>query len=924
MAAFSSTLSQMLQSITTAKIEELANQQGSLESKRSSILSQLKTEPDLRGRIRILLDGLKSFEKSTSSHESGLDDEITDDESSSDDESDDSDNSDETSLEDFNSDALGISPQNIRQFLDQSKFDPSISSGLLEEWEKRLTQRLNTHSLKYQYATLFGKLITEWVSTQGKGEVQPCIPDVPSAAENSPMQESFEQVGRKEMHEQRQEFESYVFSPEETDVTAIKAYLSKLFKADKDSEKALQRLRESNKRFDVDLKSNARNFSPDVLRWCIKGLEKSDVLSDEKRFVLDDLARNDVVLEEVSDVLNMRFKSLDGWSWGSEGIPLDIRRQLNGRYRVFMDEDVLQALFIQFIGTKWAVQLKTSFTAFFDSRAWKPSSKPIPKVARIRRDYFIDELAERPDGNIETERTKTFKNDYFMTQLPSSVDEGGRGYDEESDYAETTKSPVQIKQNLLHILCTESLIQRYLHGEFTVVRSDFKWFGPSLPHTSTFAVLEFLGVPGQWISFFRRFLEAPIKFIQDGPDASTRVRKRGVPMGHTLSTVFGEAILFCMDFAVNRETDGSLLYRLHDDIWFWGQEEKCVVAWRTMTKFAQLMGISFNEEKTGTIRIVKKGLKEQRPLAKSLPTTGDIRWGFLRLDSASGRFLIDPEQVDKHIEEIKRQLSACNSVLAFVQAWNSYVDKFLITNFGQTANSFGEAHVDMVIETLQRIQRGLFADNAGKTSDGGVIQHLKTMLQNRFGVTNVPDGFFYFPVELGGLDLRNPFIGLFALKGKVHKDPGQRIRNCFKSERTVYARLKEKFDQGSPPRQNVNVDIEDRDVFMSFEEYTRYREQTSGMFLSAYQDLCMVPTEGDVESTAEAITALKQLQWAGDRNKSGFNSNWSHMKPYWKWILQLYGPVMIQTFGGLTIVEKGLLPMGMVNMLRGGKVRWQG
>ncbi|KAI9840105.1 MAG: hypothetical protein M1837_001909 [Sclerophora amabilis] len=908
MASFSSTLSQMLSSITTTKINELSNQQASFEDQLSTILKGVNEEPDLRERIRLLLDGLKSLDWSTKSQVEASDL--------------------PSSRTDLSADISGVSPQNIRRFLDQSRCDPSIPTRLLEEWETQLKQRMNTQSLKYKYATLFGQLITEWTSTQAGAENGPSIPANAAGEvdlDDTKMQDSFEEVGRTEMHEQRQQFEKYVFNPLETDVAAIDRYLTKLFTSSKESEKAVKVVREKTKNFGEYLISGLIKFDDTALKWCIRALLTSDLLSDEKRVALNDLSRNKVVLTEVADVLNMRLATLDRWSWGPDGIPLEIRRQLNGRYRVFMDEDILQALFIQFIGTHWAVHFKTVFTKFFKSSAWTPSSKPIPKQDRRRREYFLDLDDGKSEVGIQDERSETYLADYFMTQLPSTVDEGERGYD--SDESEDgIKTPVQVKQALLHILSAESILQKELNSDFTIVRSDFKWFGPSVPHSSIFAVLRFFDTSPAWIDFFKRFLEAPLQFVQDGPDAPIQIRKRGVPMCHTLSTVFGEVILFCMDYSVNQKANGALLYRLHDDSWIWGQEETCVAAWQTMTEFTKLVGLSFNEEKTGALRIV--GDKAARkPLSKVLPTKGQIRWGFLYLDSATGRFLIDQAQVDLHIIELKRQLSACKSVFAYVQAWNSYVGRFLVTNFGQPANCFGQAHVDMMIETLERVQRELFADTKDDSMGGGVTQHLRKMIEDRFGVTGVPDGFFYFPVGLGGLDLCNPFISLFGLHGKIYKDPRQRIAQAFEKEQEWYNKCKEAFETGRVSRtysRSAALGIERTDGFMSREEYARYRELTSYAFREAYKDLCGVPVEGAVERTPEVETALSKLLHDRDGRNCAIRASWLSMKPYHKWLVQLYAPEMISRFGSLSIVEKGLLPIGMVDTLRSGKVRWQG
>ena len=110
-------------------------------------------------------------------------------------------------------------------------------------------------------------------------------------------------------------------------------------------------------------------------------------------------------------------------------------------------------------------------------------------------------------------------------------------------------SAMETKQLLLHLLSTEILINTRLHGEFTCARSEFESWSPSLPHSTIFSVLSFFGLSKKWLRFFRKFLEAPLKFVEDGSSAETKTRKRGAPGAHSLSLVCGEVILFCMDYA---------------------------------------------------------------------------------------------------------------------------------------------------------------------------------------------------------------------------------------------------------------------------------------------------------------------------------------------------------------------------------------
>jgi len=189
-------------------------------------------------------------------------------------------------------------------------------------------------------------------------------------------------------------------------------------------------------------------------------------------------------------------------------------------------------------------------------------------------------------------------------------------------------------------------------------------------------------------------------------------RGRGTAIGYALSALFGEVILFGMDLAVNQRADGLFLYRIHDDLWFWDSDaSKCVAAWKEMKQYASLVGLKFNDTKTGSACVTGTVHPE-------LPA-GDIRWGFLKFDSNKMRFAIDQDNVNTHIVELRRQLAATKSIFGCVNAYNKYI-KFFVRNFGgRPAQCFGREHVFEVIDTLARIQTELFP-NSGSTQGGAV------------------------------------------------------------------------------------------------------------------------------------------------------------------------------------------------------------
>lgn len=108
------------------------------------------------------------------------------------------------------------------------------------------------------------------------------------------------------------------------------SYLEDLF-AGEDGEAALEVMRKGLASHGVALQKEKLE-SADVVRL-IKGLLASGLMDEEKRATMKEFMDNPTVLDEVASVLNMRLASLDTWSWPAEGVLVEMRRHLNGKYR---------------------------------------------------------------------------------------------------------------------------------------------------------------------------------------------------------------------------------------------------------------------------------------------------------------------------------------------------------------------------------------------------------------------------------------------------------------------------------------------------------------------------------------------------------------------------------------------------------------
>jgi hypothetical protein len=297
--------------------------------------------------------------------------------------------------------------------LHQSRIDPAFPQSRVEDINQDITRDLQLRSVQRAHAQFFSELVTEWISADDGAKSRGSTPDMESSG--------FENVGRKEMHEQRKEWESIVFGQKDIDEPAIDAYLSNVFISRTHTKQAYEMLRRDTRQFSAQFAREVPFCDTSILKVQIKSVLATDLLNEEKRAILKTFLSNDEVLQEVCDVLNMRFKAIASWEWTTENgaIALEQRRQLNGKYRVFMDEDVLDAILVHYIGINWAVHFRQVFTTFLSGPAWSSQAKKMSLVDRQRREWFLG--TESASSGIQQVRNDTYKRDYFMTQLPKDV-----------------------------------------------------------------------------------------------------------------------------------------------------------------------------------------------------------------------------------------------------------------------------------------------------------------------------------------------------------------------------------------------------------------------------------------------------------------------------------------------------------------------
>lgn len=90
------------------------------------------------------------------------------------------------------------------------------------------------------------------------------------------------------------------------------------------------------------------------------------------------------------------------------------------------------------------------------------------------------------------------------------------------------------------------------------------------------------------------------------------------------------------------------------------------------------------------------------------------------------------------------------------------------------------------------MQQELFGH--ASAAGNSVTEYLKNLITERFGIADIPDAFLYFPEELGGLGLRNPFISLLVIRENLRRDPPKMLLDFFDLEKKLYGTKKKEFE----------------------------------------------------------------------------------------------------------------------------------
>jgi len=737
-------------------------------------------------------------------------------------------------------------------------------------WRGRLEKELDAGELRAEIVYVFGALLEEWAGQDGsKGDAgaieqsRSARADLLDAATRPAIDEPAPALGIF----LDALFETQGLNADELGVS-ISQVIDRCLQASVDSGDALE--------------TALRTIGGDKYR--------SSLLRQEARSVL----LSPVLRKEFTDALTIMLDSPGGWTWPEAGIPTRAYWTPN-KWRLFLDEDLPTACLVEIFG----IRLQEGFAIIFSGEAPRrlqrirrllnakaPLAALQREVSLFGRSMGLDSLdegelwiqddpREKPDTPVEPVSTRHLERLYqggaTRSRLAESilqqrrtlkallgaledVDLYGGDEDDEMGGPELAAAWIHAEIQLARAAFPDQPVY--------VIKVDFKDYYASLPHDALLAILARFGLSRDGLDFFRTYMRIPLQRPGREETAEPASAQRGVANGRRLSDLLGDLVLRLLDRFVQGAAPVRVIRSIDDICLIAASPVAASSAWQAVEVFADACGLTLNRDKCGAV-VIGAG-----DAPTDLPTTPPT-WLLLALDR-NGDWRVHMPAFDAFLDQTRQQVRQARSIVAQAQVYNAavtYLERALAVRA-----PLGETHRQSIGAAMLRFQRQLLDDTRG------ILDLLRESIRERFlgdgSSVLLPEAWLCWPLTAGGLGLTQTSV------------------------------LATSFAQGFARRQQPRIP----------EEGTADWQRGAGEW-GGYFRLLAAEVKASGPAQRQVMEAL-----VGDfiaRGSELTDGNQTGLSPYWRWVLYIYGPQILDDLGSFRFLITELVPLQLINQKYG-------
>ncbi|MCR9197647.1 MAG: reverse transcriptase domain-containing protein [Planctomycetaceae bacterium] len=384
-----------------------------------------------------------------------------------------------------------------------------------------------------------------------------------------------------------------------------------------------------------------------------------------------------------------------------------------------------------------------------------------------------------------------------------------------------------------------------------VAKLDIRNYFTKVSHDVLKSMMSGLGMTGDGLNFLQRFMNVP--WLVNG---QPQPAQRGVPMEQQMSHWLCETLLRLLERHVHENSHVRIIRQIDDICLLAPDAGEITKAWNAVANFLADVGLSVNESKCGCVTL---NGDQTLQLADSTPS-----WGMLQLN-ADATWSIHESSFESFLESTRHQIESRNSVMSKVLSYNEHM-KFLTTSVG-LAMDLGEPHRTAANTACVRFEDHLFADH-------GITELITRLISERYTkhAVDLPESWFAWPITAGGLSLRL----LSIVRGQYQLA----------------------FDERSKTRKTVPEEQPD-DWQWKSQQWTEF-----------YEDHLVALERAKCRDSARMNQLVESFI---RRGKSLSGGKQEGLSEYWRWVLSIHGPVILDAFGTFEFLLSDLVPLQLIH-----------
>lgn len=580
----------------------------------------------------------------------------------------------------------------------------------------------------------------------------------------------------------------------------------------------------------------------------------SEVRMEARRF-----CDEHILAEQCSAAIAIASRDPRVWDWPAAGVPARAIWTRN-KWRLYPTLSLVDLCVLDCSGSFWSSTLDGCYT-------W--TAKLVNRAGRLQKliDLGAPEVIVTNDRRMLEQELERVRFDWDETVDP---------WTQEPAYsAEKPAKGIVLRRAELQSNLRESSEKGYGYGEGSnpmvrqvqaetrllqaafpdrplhVVKLDIRDYFPSVPHETLRTMLRVLGTSDDGMKFVDRYLAVP--YQRDGEVVRAA---RGVPMEQPFSHWLCEWLMRMLEQHVHARANVRIIRQIDDICLLAPAAKDALSGWRAAREFIEDCGLLVNDEKSGAVTI-------GGPAVAELPATNP-HWGMLELN-AGGDWQTHAATFEKFLGDARREVASPSAVLAKVITYNQHL-KFLGTSLG-VAMDLGDRHRQSVNEALRRFETEFFEDGAGIFD--GLRARIAERYRDRFDA--IPTSWLVWPITAGGLGLRSATIigGQYQIAYEVRREARK-----------------------TPPAERP------ADWQVGHAEWTEF-----------YEDLLvdLKPAE-----CAESKTMNAMVESFIQRGKTISGGKQEGLSQYWRWVLSIHGPEILEQLGTFEFLLTELVPLQLI------------